>query len=252
MSPLVSSVSSSFGFNTTFPKIVTNRLVLHLDAGQQNSYAGIGTVWADLSGRGNTGTLQGGATYSSSNGGSIVFDGTNDYVELSDIPFRFSNTFTLSIWFYWNGVNVSKVLLGKRKETSQFDQYNFSFADSPYTGNASNKITFFARRDNSTGINSQDVVLQYALPSAGYYNVCATMGPLYQALYVNGILRTSSTKNISSYTYNISNKNLRIANAVGLSIYYGGNISQVTMYNKGLTEAEVQQNFQALRGRYGI
>ena len=62
------------------PKIVTNGLVLCLDAGNTKSYPGSGTAWTDLSGRGNNGTLTNGPTYSSTNGGSVVFDAVDDYV----------------------------------------------------------------------------------------------------------------------------------------------------------------------------
>ena len=62
------------------PKIVTNGLVLYLDAANKKSYPGSGTTWTDLSGNNNTGTLTNGPTFDSNNGGSIVFDGTNDYV----------------------------------------------------------------------------------------------------------------------------------------------------------------------------
>ena len=69
------------------PTVVTNGLVLALDAADRNSYPGSGTAWTDISGRGNTGTLTNGPTYSSANGGSIVFDGTNDYVDCGSINF---------------------------------------------------------------------------------------------------------------------------------------------------------------------
>ena len=64
-------------------KIVTNGLVLSLDAADRNSYPGTGTTWRDMSGNGNNGTLTDGPTFNSNNGGSIVFDGTNDYVALT-------------------------------------------------------------------------------------------------------------------------------------------------------------------------
>ena len=65
------------------PKIVTNGLVLCLDAANAKSYPGSGTAWTDLSGLGNTGTLTNGPTYSSANNGSIVLDGINDYTSIT-------------------------------------------------------------------------------------------------------------------------------------------------------------------------
>jgi hypothetical protein len=101
MSPINSNISHSFATATTFPKIVTNGLVLNYDAGQQNSYSGSGTTWTDLSGRGNTGTLTNGPTYSSANGGSIVFDGVDDYVNIGSQSLVGSGTspFSVELWF---------------------------------------------------------------------------------------------------------------------------------------------------------
>ena len=75
MSPLYSSFNYSFGEGDGTPRIVTNGLVLNLDAARQNSYAGSGTTWRDLSGNGNTGTLVNGVGYTGSNGGSLVLMG---------------------------------------------------------------------------------------------------------------------------------------------------------------------------------
>jgi hypothetical protein len=61
------------------PSIVTDGLVLCLDAGNPKSYPGSGTTWTDLSGNGNNGTLVNGVGYSGDNLGSLSFDGVNDY-----------------------------------------------------------------------------------------------------------------------------------------------------------------------------
>ena len=62
------------------PRIVTDGLVLLLDAGNTKSYPGTGTTWTDISRNGNNGTLTNGPTFDSANGGSLVFDGVDDYV----------------------------------------------------------------------------------------------------------------------------------------------------------------------------
>ena len=93
------------------PSIVKSGLVLALDAANRKSYPGSGTVWSDLSGNNITGSLVNGPTYSSANGGSIVFDGTNDYVNCGDLPiFRISSQITLEAFFNistyvnWSGI----------------------------------------------------------------------------------------------------------------------------------------------------
>jgi hypothetical protein len=82
------------------PSIVTNGLILNLDAGNPASYPGTGTVWTDLSPSGFNGTLVNGVGYSSNNGGSLVFDGVNDYVLIdSNFSLNTSIGFTINLWF---------------------------------------------------------------------------------------------------------------------------------------------------------
>ena len=67
------------------PNIITDGLVLYLDAANTKSYPGSGTTWRDLSKSQLNGTLTNGPTFNSSNGGSIVFDGVDDYVNLGNV-----------------------------------------------------------------------------------------------------------------------------------------------------------------------
>ena len=95
------------------PRIVIDGLVLALDAGNTKSYSGSGTAWTDTVG-GNHGTLTNGPTFSSLNGGSIVFDGTNDYVQVSassDLNFGTGN-FTIEGWFNKGATTTYLTLLG--------------------------------------------------------------------------------------------------------------------------------------------
>ncbi len=99
--------------------VVDSSLQLWLDAGQTSSYSGTGTTWTDLSGNSRTGTLTSGPTYSSANGGSIVFDGTNDYVELiNDSRTQFTNKSQATIEAWVNASSFSGT--GNRFIYSQF------------------------------------------------------------------------------------------------------------------------------------
>jgi hypothetical protein len=80
------------------PHIVTDGLILSLDAANNKSYPRSGTTWNDLSGNGNNGTLVNGPTFSSANGGSIVFDGTNDVVSTTLVQ-TFVNELTVETWY---------------------------------------------------------------------------------------------------------------------------------------------------------
>ena len=88
--------------------IVTDGLVFYVDAGNGDSYPGSGTAWSDLVGS-NNGTLVNGPTYNSTNGGSFVFDGSNDYVEAGPIQ---PAQFTLSCWFKSTGAPSNNDLAG--------------------------------------------------------------------------------------------------------------------------------------------
>ena len=84
--------------------IVTNGLVLCLDAGNPRSYPGSGTAWYDVSGNNKTGTLVNGPSYNSSNGGSFVFDGVDDYVNVNNFNVSHgTSNFTYSCWAYLSG-----------------------------------------------------------------------------------------------------------------------------------------------------
>ena len=127
--------------------IVTDGLVLCLDAANPRSYPLSGTSWNDLSGNGNHRDLAAGNMGSENwTNGVFDFDGSNEFVECEDIPFRFSNLFSISVWFYWDGINKLASICGKRQGTSPYNQYSIFFGDNPYTSVASNKINFFARK----------------------------------------------------------------------------------------------------------
>ena len=85
------------------PKIIRDGLVLCLDAANPKSYPGTGTAWTDLSGSGNNGTLVNGPVYSSANGGSIDFDGSNDYSSLSSNIIPATGAFTVFFTYALTG-----------------------------------------------------------------------------------------------------------------------------------------------------
>ncbi len=214
------------------PSIVTSGLVLCLDAGNTRSYPGSGTTWTDLSGNGNTGTLTNGPTYSSNNGGSLVFDGTNDYVATSFTP---SNSCSISIWF--NNNNTYNV-----HNRGLFSTYGTSVYSGFYIGTtilATGGLRIFYNGNGNT-------VLSYTFAVNTWYNVCVTSSGSLILVYVNGYL----VNNIASGT---THQNPL---AIGITRfdanYWTGNIAATSMYNTVLTADQVLQNYNALRGRFGL
>jgi hypothetical protein len=226
--------------------IVRDGLVLHLDAGNTDSYPGNGTTWTDLTTNGNNGTLTNGTTFDSANGGSILFDGTNDYVNLgSNSSYNLSNNFTLSCWVnpsqlgHGNGDELCSLATGS---PAPYISYGLEWMDTGRfrfsIGNTSNQ--FLNYLSNST----------YSLNN--WYNVVGTYDGSTIRLYVNNVLQNSTSVS-TTVTYSANQM------TVGTWFYdispsnaLTGRISHVKIYNRALTASEIQQNFNATRGRYGL
>ena len=218
------------------PSIVLNGLVLALDAGNTKSYPGSGTTWTDLSTNGNSGTLEG-AGYNSVNGGSISFDGTDDYVNCgNNSSLSFTNNLTVSIWCSSNNASGYRSPLMKTSSNVWADGFGY--------WQFSGTFAFYINQWNG----AQTVSVSKA--SFSITNFVATYNGVNLKLYENGTLIQTG----SSYTTNISNSstNLEIGRGGGGSYNWSGNIAQVSIYNRALSAAEVAQNYNALRGRFGI
>jgi hypothetical protein len=217
------------------PSIVTSGLVLNLDAANMKSYPRSGTTWRDLSGLGNNGTLTNGPTFNSANGGSIVFDGTNDFVTGSDSSnFAFgTGNFTVGSWFF----SLSSVgILVDLRSNSLGNGPGFS----DYFLN--NKFYLYwnsANRYQSTG----------SIDTSKWYNVVTTRQSSTVSVYINGILDGTTTDNT-----NLTEGGFRLArniNTTGTG-YLNGSISNVRIYNRALSAQEVQQNYNATKTRFGL
>ena len=225
------------------PQIVTSGLVLLLDAGDQASYPGSGTTWTDLSGNGNNGTLTSGPTYSSANGGSLIFDGTNDYVinsSTTNIPVG-SSSRTIEFWVYPKGDTNVFVVLGTggvgSTQIYAVEFYNVS----------GTRYLFSAAPTAGTNITISGA----ELPTLNVWNhiVFGNSGQNY-FYYINGVLQKSGTFPANLNT--VGQKYL-----IGRRTDYAGNtmnanMARVSIYNVALSEAEITQNFEALRNRYGV
>jgi len=223
------------------PSIATNGLVLCLDAANVKSYPGSGTTWTDLSGNGNNGTLTNGPTYSSSNGGSIVFDGTNDTVDCGPVSQVGSSLtgLTVSAWINTNSASTRCILEN----------------GTGYTTN-----TFYLFQENSNNFtfalygNTYDAVYSnYTYQLNTWYNLVGVWSSGNRvSMYTNGV-QTNGTRGGSVLTTVINgNTNLFVGARAGNSYPFSGSISNVALYNRALSASEVKQNFNALRGRYGI
>jgi hypothetical protein len=215
------------------PPIVTNGLVLALDAADRNSYPGSGTTWTDLSGNGNTGTLTNGPTYSSANSGSIVFDGTNDYIQTP-----ITGTYTQISFDFWGFFDDVTLSTTSRNE-SAFGDWN------------SNRVHFGTRW--SVGMHYNVNGVWQTIPSTNlrygwnHYSLIYNTVSDQKLVYLNGILSFSAVTNGSMVL-----GDFKLGVATNLNAYYRGNISNFKAYNRALTAAEVSQNYNSFKSRYGL
>jgi hypothetical protein len=214
------------------PDVSESGLVLALDAGNLKSYSGSGTTWTDLSRTGNNGTLTNGPTYNSSNGGSIVFDGINDYVYT---PLNIdANPNTLCSWFKPSVVNSANGSAIMATDNGGWDK-----------GFEINSNVFAIHVGNSLTMTSIPAVINT------WYYCCLSYTSSSMTFYVNGVNLWSagSPGSTSGSTLEIGRANYLSGSG---SRFFTGNIAQVSIYNRALTAAEIQQNFNSTRGRYGI
>jgi len=216
--------------------VITDGLTLYLDAGDTASYPGSGTTWFDISGNGNDGTINGGATFDSANGGSIVFDGSDDSVTVSNVQ-PGTNDFTITVWVL--------------KDSTGPNQYIYDFGSNGGTLTAGTSVSGYGfRYYNPTLGVSSNVYTQGTVPVADrWYDVTMTRSGTTTSMYVDGQFVTSS----SGDSYNISSTTLNIGKYGGNNSYnHDGKIANFRIYNRALTSSEIQTNFSALRSRFGI
>jgi len=226
------------------PIIVTDGLVLCLDAGNAKSYPGSGTTWTDLSGNGNNGTLVNGVGYNGSNGGSLSFDGSNDSVDIPVSSSLQSQFFTYDIWFKLNSLPVGGSPLFMSHFQSSGTISGLTIFE--YQG----QYWFQTRFNNSC---CQNLLVGTASTNT-WVNFSGTWDGSTKVAYLNGIQAgTQSVSGTHSQLNNFSIGNNADNIAAGnYNSAINGNISNVKYYNKALTASEIQQNFNSLRGRFGI
>lgn len=197
-------------------------------------YHGLTTqnTWKDLSNNGNNGTLTNGPLFSEDNIGSLLFDGVNDYVELNtNNIITATNPFTFEAFYKVINISQNAELFG-----------NFG------SGYESNTIWFSGRY----GVYMNGVVRYFqGYPlGAGTYHMAFTRTSTGDCiLYKNGIVDGTATSTISISV----GQNFRIGSDVnGLAELFGGNLYNLKVYNRALTPAEIQQNYNAIKGRFGI
>jgi hypothetical protein len=224
----------------TGPNIIKDGLVLALDAASQRSYPGSGTTWYDLSGNGNNGTLTNGPTFDSGNGGSIVFDGTNDYVSITNLGF---SSHTIEGWL--NSSDGSQGGASYDTIVSILGNYDGGSSKYTYIGLIPN-LTF--RIDN--GVVSHREIATVSYSANTWYHVALTYNATSGTTraYVNGD-QVGSIASTTSITFDSIPYNMAKTQP---NVYFDGLIASSKTYNRALSADEILQNFNGLKNRYEL
>lgn len=223
------------------PNIVTSGLILALDAANRKSYPGSGTTWNDLVGS-NNGTLTNGPTFSSANGGSIVFDGVDDYaIASSNLNISGDATFSICYWAIW-------------------DDSTFS---ANYPSGVGNNSTGTGNQGLSTTWSSGRIALDFwnnrfrannALEVRTWYYVCFTKSSgligSTSKLYANAQEYAGLVENTNT-SPNITNSPL-VVGRLDATRWFKGRIPCVQVYNRALSATEIQQNYNSTKSRFNL
>jgi hypothetical protein len=229
-------------------KIISNNLILNYDVAQRRCYPTTGTVLTDISANGKNGTLINGLAYNSGNGGTLLFDGTDDYVNISPVvDLNNLSQFTFSSFVKF-GSNNGRALFSYGN-TGVFTTDILIFL---------NPGTLFVQVNNGTDGSATTSYTNLTT----YSNICLVYDGSLSTnadklkLYINGILSTltfDALYTVPTTTANLTNPLCRLGSyAVTNGLFLSGNIATASIYNIALNSTQVGQNFNAIKSRFGL
>lgn len=213
------------------PKIVTTGLILYIDAANSRSYPGSGTSWIDLGKNKFDGLLTNGPTFDSPNGGSILFDGIDDYVDWNTNPLSSLSNITYDCWFKASGPSHSFFTIS----SSNFRVY-YQSTGSPVIG------WYFA-------FSGQNIYFSYPYDN-NWTNIVYSYDGLTHLCYINGVSYSfiSGSGTSAQSNLRISGRSTDSPNLFNLK----GNIASTKIYDRAFTSSEILQNYNATKTRFGL
>lgn len=221
-------------YNTS---IVRDGLVLHLDAANKKSYPGSGNVWNDLSGNGNNAALNNGPVFSDTNSGIFSLDGNNDWIDCGNASIFSPPLLTASIMVRCSSFSTRPHLFGRGSGTAG----NFYMV-------IETNGTF--RFYNDIGANWAIAANTPAFSLNTWTYVTVTHDGSFSRIFYNDAQQVSAAR--SGNLRNWQSNTLQIGSIGSGASLINGDVAFAQLYNRALTAQEIQQNFNALRGRYGI
>lgn len=219
--------------SSPFPSTLS---ILNADASTWS--AGTPTSWTDFNGH--VGTLMNGTTYDSSNGGNMMFDGTDDYITFPDEPALDSQTITMESWVYLNSTLTQNAFVFEKGAVNT--QYsNFFYSD----GN------FYFR---TMGLSNQDLSIASSsyMTANAWYHITCTYGAGTKNVYINGSLAGQVTGVTGTIPTNATGLFLGCYYNYGpIDFLLNGRIAISRAYDIELTSTQVLENFNAEKTRFG-
>ena len=233
----------SFNFS---PKIVNDSsLLFYLDAVNTKSYVSGSTTWTDISKGGNNGTLVNGPTFSSADGGSIVFDGTDDYCNVPIPAVPTGNQATVSFWTKFNVTQASSIFSAYNSAGQRQINIHLTWSDSVAYWDCGASGGTYDRINSSTLTTAQ---------KTGWHNWVFTKDAITgtMVIYLDSISLASGTGKTNTIgAISTASKRCAIA-SFDDTLYYSGNISSMLLYNRVLSTTEITQNYNTHKSRYGL
>ena len=231
------------------PNIIENGLVLSLDAGDKNSYSGGGTTWNDLSGYNNSGSLFNSPAINLNNGGSFVFNGTNNYILL---PANFFNPdsgtpFTVSLWFK---TSAAGIIFGQQNTNTPNNASGYTPAIYADSNGKIRTSCFWGGSTNNQSVSTLNVTDNI------WHNITVTFASNSQISYLDGnsfaTLSKTQTNYSSVYYYFIGTGTWTGWTSLVFSPFFNGNIANMFFYNRALNATEVLQNYNTQKSRFNL
>jgi hypothetical protein len=223
------------------PSLVMSGLILALDAANTKSYPGSGTTWTDISANGRVGTLTNGPTYNSANSGSITFTAASSNSVLLTGSTTVSQA-TFTVWLRRNG--------------SQNDYAGILFTRGGVSSSISG-LSFFSTVNN-LGYNWNNAVAAFSfnsgltVPDGVWCMAALSLTSTAATLYLCQSSGTTSATNTLAHA-STTFDGLKLGwDGTASSRYMNGSIASAHLYNRALSASEIQQNFNALRGRFSV
>ncbi len=221
------------------PRRFRNGMVLYLDANNMASYSGSGTVWTDISGYGNNGTLVSGVTFDSGTTKGMILDGSNDYIEFQSITPSFTyNYFTILLWVK---PGVSQVQYADIFDNNHTGTQNFVLQQ-----NVSNTNQYDFTCLNSVNFSKTPL---FNLTANTWTYLCLIWNNDKASVYINGLFYGSGN---SANPIRYNSPYLRIGKWAGGGRNWNGEVANFSVYNRALSDVEVLQNYNALKGRFNL